>query len=175
MKKIVTALLVACLLAISDAPAQTHKEEPQPQFFIQCVMVILVIGIGVVVVYGLVKMCKSIPPVDPPPPPPPPPVPPWTNYGTNMPPWTNPPLASYPMYMVTTNQTVSVQQSYGLSDWLDCVTVTLTNLGDRVALTGAGLCLTSSIVNGVAVFYLPGVPDQQPLDKHFFRMLSLPK
>lgn len=174
MKRLITALLVAAFLALSvpNAPA---PEPTQKENFLPCVVAVFVIIVGTVCIIGIYKCCKLINKLDPPTPPPTnqPPVIPTNSIPTNHPAWTNPPLASFPLSLVSTNSIVTIQQSLGLGDWADVTTVTVTNLGDTVVVHSGSLCLTSAVVNGQAVFFLPPV-DNPPSDSKFFRMISTP-
>lgn len=175
MKNLLTSLLVAGILVLSSPQAGAPEPTPQPQNCLTCVVAVLVIVVGGVCIYGIWKCCKLLNQLDPPPPPPTnqPPVIPTNNIPTNNPAWTNPPLASFPMALVTTNSIVTIQQSLGLGDWADVVTVTLTNLGSQLVLSSGSLCLTSDVVAGQAVFFLPPV-DNPPSSSKFFRMMSVP-
>ncbi len=63
MRKIITLLLVIALCFFGYQKAKA--------FIPQCIIGIVVIGAGIVLVMGLRKMCKSIPPLENPPQPPP--------------------------------------------------------------------------------------------------------
>lgn len=177
MKKLLTGLLVAGILVLSTPQcAAPETPTPQPEMFLQCVVAVLVIAVGTVCIIGIVKCCKILNQLDPPAPPVLTNNIPTNNIPTNYPPvWTNPPLASYPLSIVTTNRNFTFQQRLGQSNWMNVSTVTLTNDGDSVVLQAAGLCMTSSVVNGVAVFFLPPVEDPAPgAASRFFRLLSTP-
>lgn len=173
MKTLVTALLVAAFLSLSMPQA---APQPHPDMAAECVIAVLVIVVGGVCIIGIVKCCKLLNQLDPPTPPPTNTIPiiPTNSIPTNSLPWTNPPLASFPMSLVTTNTIITIQQSLGLSDWADLVTVSLTNRsGVDVVLTSGSLCLTSRVVGGQAVFFLPPV-ERPPSHSQFFRLLSTP-
>lgn len=165
MKKLVTALLTAFFLFCSCPRAAAPQRESTT--VVECGVAIIVIGIGAVCIYGIWKCCKVLDKLDPQNPP----SPPTNNIPTNsIPTNTLPPLriSSY-----STNLTV---QSCDLTaqSWKNRLHLALTDLGTTMILTGDnGLCLTSTVVNGAAVFYLPPVTDS-PAPSRCFRLLSSP-
>lgn len=69
--KTTTAALVVCL-SITPLKAEQPPDSVEPQFPVApCVITIMVVGVGYVVVTGLTKLCKNLPPMEPAPPPPP--------------------------------------------------------------------------------------------------------
>lgn len=78
--KIPVTFILCASLALAPFTASPSDSNPPPDnkqpMFLACVVLI----VGAVVVYGLLKICQKIPtPPAPPPPPPPPPRPPGTN------------------------------------------------------------------------------------------------
>lgn len=81
MKTLVSVLVAAALLSASTIELLAQSSEPpagsgtnQPQMLLSCVVTVVAIGVGSVFVYGVWKICKSIPdpncsdaPDDPPP------------------------------------------------------------------------------------------------------------
>jgi len=169
MKKTITILLVAGILALSMPKARA----PEPQDATGCVIAILVIVVGSVCIMGIIKCCQILNRLDPPPTNTVPVIP-TNSVPTNYPPvWTNPGVANFPLALATTNSIITIQQSIGMADWADLVTVNLSNRGGDVVLTSGSLCMTSRVVGGQAVFFLPPVV-QAPSDSKFFRLLSTP-
>ena len=169
-KNLITGLLVAGIMALSmpQASPQPHPDNAAP-----CVIAVLVLVVGGVCIIGIIKCCQILNRLDPPPTNTVPVIP-TNSVPTNYPPaWTNPSLARFPLALATTNSIVTVQQSIGQADWADLVTVNLSNRGGEVVLTSGSLCLTSRVVGGQALFFLPPMEsNQNPI--RFFRLLSTP-
>ena len=63
MKSLITLILVAGLLLAPWQPNQTQAQQIAPA----CYIVVLTVAVGAVMIYGLCKMCQSIPTGDQPP------------------------------------------------------------------------------------------------------------
>lgn len=166
MKKLITALLTAFFLFCSCPRAAAP--ERQSATVVECGVAIIVIGIGAVCIYGIWKCCKVLDKLDPPTPPPPP---------TNSIPTNNIPTNSLPPLVIASYSTNLTVQSCDLTaqSWKDRLHLALLNVGDSMVLTGDnGLCLTSAVVNGAAVFYLPTIAEDSPGAVKVFRLLSAP-
>ncbi len=118
-RMLLTAVLIGAMAAI---PPQSRAKTYRP--YNAAIMIgcgILVIGVGIVVIIQIKKLCDKIPAPDPPPTnniPPPPWTTPTNNPSTNtFPPFTNPPAPKKPWYTI-----------WSLDD--ENVTYTITNTGE---------------------------------------------
>lgn len=162
MKKLITALLTAFFLFCSCPRASAPQRDST---VIECGVAIIVIGIGAVCIYGIWKCCKVLDKLDPPTPPPP----------TNNIPTNNIPTNTLPPLRISSYSTNLTVQSCDLTaqSWKDRLHLALTDLGTSMVLTGDnGLCLTSAVVNGAAVFFIPPIEDHA--SAQCFRLLSEP-
>lgn len=103
-KKLMTTILIGCLLFPRQSPSEPTKPEPQVAECNSIVIGGLVVVVGVIIVWKLVQFCEEHLPTPPPPPPPP---------GTNSPPSTN---ASN---FKTTYTTGIIGQSVSGNGWMD--------------------------------------------------------
>ncbi len=75
--RILTGLLILAMLLMA---IPVSKSQEEPKYVLEICVAVVVVGVGAVVVCGLCKLAKKIPPTDPQPPAPPTNAPPTTNH-----------------------------------------------------------------------------------------------
>lgn len=138
MKTAVTAVLVAAFLFWPVTPpprAEIRAEEPKISTAVECVMALLVLGVGAVAVYQLIKLCRKLPPLPAPDPPPPP----TNSVPTNgLPILTNRPGRRVIVPRASTwGQSVVLQTSAGLGPWTNLCRFDFTLPGDGTLIAVA--------------------------------------
>lgn len=169
MKPIITSLLVAAFLALpfqaQSQSAPPPEEEKAARVVAACITVIVVFTVGIIVINGLKKMCKKIPPV---------------GGSTNAPPDDLTMLHPTIQNPTSTNgNSIIVQRSQTMAHWENALEVRFDDAMNATALVNGQVVSTnvqSYVVNGkdgeTVVYYdLRGIiQDQKPLE--FLRMMT---